>query len=111
MKFTDLEIDRITEFLRRGEQLPKEFKERILFQSDDHTTEEGPIHESGYSGMTLYKAREKLEKDLILRALSENGNIIRKTAADLGISRPTLYVFMEKLKIPKPKPDAKIYGK
>ena len=111
MKFTDLEIDRITEFLRRGEPLPKEFKERMLFQSDDHTTQEGPIHESGYAGMTFYEAREKLEKNLILRALSENGNIVKKAAADLGISRPTLYVFMEKLKIPKPKPDAKIYGK
>jgi DNA-binding NtrC family response regulator len=111
MKLTDIEIDTIVDFLRMGKPLPKELKKRLLFQGDNNMTEEGPIYESRYSGMTLHEAREILEKDLILRALSKNGNIVKKAAVDLGITRPTLYVLMEKLKIPKPKPDTKVYGK
>lgn len=107
MKFTDTEIDIIMDFLRQGKPLPKEFKGRILFQVDNNMNRED---ENRYSG-TLLEAREKLEKDLILRALSKHGNIIKKAAVDLGITRPTLYVLMDKLKISKPRPDAKVYGK
>jgi DNA-binding NtrC family response regulator len=74
-------------------------------------TEKGHIYDSRYLGMTLHEAREVLEKDLILQALSKHGNIIKKAAADLGVTRPTLYALMEKLKIPKPKPDTKVYEK
>ena len=110
MKFTDLEIDTIVDFLRRGEPLPKEFKERIRFQGNDNMTQESLLYLNKYSG-TLHEAREKLEKDLILQTLSKHGNIIKKAAVDLGITRPTLYVLMEKLKISKPTPDAKVYVK
>jgi two-component system NtrC family response regulator len=55
-----------------------------------------------YAGTTLKDARAKLEKDLIERTLLINKNNITKTAWDLGISRPTLYELMEKVKIPKP---------
>jgi two-component system NtrC family response regulator len=55
-----------------------------------------------YAGMTLKDARAKLEKDLIEQALLNNKNNLTKAAEDLGISRPTLYDLMEKVKIPKP---------
>jgi DNA-binding NtrC family response regulator len=61
-----------------------------------------PMEKIQYSGMTLKDAREKCEKDLILQALSKNRDNITKSAEDLGISRPTLYELMEKLKISKP---------
>ena len=49
----------------------------------------------------LKDAREILEKDLIIKALARNENKLAKAAADLGISRPTLYDLMEKLGIAK----------
>ena len=54
-----------------------------------------------YGGGKLKEAREALEKDLITRVLkSKNGNL-SQAAADLGISRPTLYELMQKLGIVK----------
>jgi two-component system NtrC family response regulator len=61
-----------------------------------------PMEKNPYAGMTLKNAREKLEKDIILQTLLNNMNNITKTAEDLGMSRPTLYDLMEKLKISKP---------
>jgi len=56
--------------------------------------------EGGKEGhQTLKEAREALEKDLILKALSRNRGNISKAAADLDISRPTLYDLMSKLGI------------
>jgi len=51
--------------------------------------------------MVLKDARKMLEKDLILKAITRNENSLTKAAAELGISRPTLYDLMEKLGIPK----------
>jgi two-component system NtrC family response regulator len=51
--------------------------------------------------IVLKDAREILEKDLILKAISRNENNLTKAASDLGVSRPTLYDLMEKLGIPK----------
>ena len=47
----------------------------------------------------LKEAREELERDLILQALQRHGEKVAPAAADLGISRPTLYDLMEKLGI------------
>ena len=49
----------------------------------------------------LKDAREILEKELILKALARNEKSLTKAAAELGISRPTLYDLMEKLGIAK----------
>ncbi|NLD79682.1 MAG: PEP-CTERM-box response regulator transcription factor [Smithella sp.] len=49
----------------------------------------------------LKDAREHLEKELILKAITRNENNLTKAASDLGISRPTLYDLMQKLGIPK----------
>jgi len=51
--------------------------------------------------VALKDAREILENDLILKALARNENKLAKAAADLGVSRPTLYDLMEKLGISK----------
>jgi two-component system NtrC family response regulator len=55
-----------------------------------------------YQGMSLREAREAVEKELIQEALSRNQGHLTQTAADLGISRPTLYELMEKLQIERP---------
>ena len=54
-----------------------------------------------YEGRGLRETREALEKDLIQRSLSRNKGSITKAAAELRISRPTLYELMEKLGIEK----------
>jgi two-component system NtrC family response regulator len=54
-----------------------------------------------YQGLALKEAREAMEKDLIQKTLQRNKGNITQTADELGISRPTLYDLMEKLKISK----------
>jgi two-component system NtrC family response regulator len=53
---------------------------------------------------TLKDARESAEREVILAALQRNKWKISPAAAELEISRPTLYELMEKLKIQKPTP-------
>ena len=50
---------------------------------------------------TLRQARENVEREMIQQALKKNAGKITSAAADLGISRPTLYELMEKLGITK----------
>lgn len=54
-----------------------------------------------YAGKRLKEAREVLERDLVQRALARSKGNLTQAAADLGVSRPTLYELMEKLGIPK----------
>jgi two-component system NtrC family response regulator len=51
--------------------------------------------------IVLKDAREILEKELILKAIARNEKNLSKAAAELGVSRPTLYDLMEKLGISK----------
>jgi two-component system NtrC family response regulator len=51
------------------------------------------------SVQTLKEAREILERDLVQKVLRKHGGKIAPAAAELGISRPTLYEMMEKLGI------------
>jgi two-component system NtrC family response regulator len=46
--------------------------------------------------MTLRDARERVERDLIIAVIREQGGNIAKTAERLGVSRPTLYDLMRK---------------
>lgn len=55
--------------------------------------------------LNLKEARESVERDIIHRALRKHSGKIAPAAADLGISRPTLYELMEKLGIAKPERD------
>lgn len=57
------------------------------------------------SANTLREAREQVEREMIEQALKRNSGKITSTAADLGISRPTLYELMEKLGIGKERPN------
>jgi two-component system NtrC family response regulator len=54
-----------------------------------------------YETMGLKKARESLEKELIIKFLARNGGNLTKAAMELGINRPTLHDLMEKFGIPK----------
>jgi two-component system NtrC family response regulator len=53
-------------------------------------------------GMSLRKAREALEKDMVARALRRHSGNITAASSELGISRPTFYELMVKLGIAKP---------
>ena len=53
------------------------------------------------SATTLREARERVEREVVELALKKNSGRITPAAADLGISRPTLYELMEKLGITK----------
>ncbi len=46
--------------------------------------------------MNLKQARAELEKQLLIRALSQFGGNISQAADELGVSRPTLYSMMKK---------------
>ncbi len=50
---------------------------------------------------TLRQAREHVEREMVEQALKKNSGKITSAAAELGISRPTLYELMEKLGIAK----------
>jgi two-component system, NtrC family, response regulator len=50
-------------------------------------------------GTTLKEAREAVERELINQALRKHSGKIAPAAAELGVSRPTLYELMEKLAI------------
>jgi two-component system NtrC family response regulator len=54
---------------------------------------------TGFAGQKLKDARELLEREMVQRALSRNKGNITQAAAELGISRPTLYELMDKLGI------------
>jgi two-component system NtrC family response regulator len=49
----------------------------------------------------LKDARENLERDMIQNALRKHSGKIAPAAAELGVSRPTLYDLMDKLGIAK----------
>lgn len=51
--------------------------------------------------LTLKDAREALEREMIQDSLKRNRGRISTTAAELGVSRPTLYELMEKLGLSK----------
>jgi two-component system, NtrC family, response regulator len=57
------------------------------------------------SAATLREAREQVEREMVQQALKRNSGRITSAAADLGISRPTLYELMEKLGISKERPN------
>jgi two-component system, NtrC family, response regulator len=52
-------------------------------------------------GTTLRQAREKVEREMIQQTLKRHAGKITSAAAELGISRPTLYELMDKLGIGK----------
>jgi two-component system NtrC family response regulator len=59
------------------------------------------------SATSLRQAREHVEREMIEQALKRNSGKITSAAADLSISRPTLYELMEKLGIAKERANTK----
>ncbi len=49
-----------------------------------------------YQGQSLREAREAVEKELIQRALARHQGNMTRTAAELGVSRPTLHELVSK---------------
>ncbi len=62
---------------------------------------------AGTQAVTLNSAREALEKEMIQQALRKHSGKISPAAAELGVSRPTLYDLMEKLGISRDKEESK----
>ena len=62
----------------------------------------GTNSQERHRSVTLKEAREELERDLIRRTLRKHNGNMTRTAAELQVSRPTLYELMEKLGIRKP---------
>jgi two-component system NtrC family response regulator len=52
-----------------------------------------------YEGQGLREAREALEKELIQRGLAKHKGNVTRTAAELGVSRPTLHELISKYAI------------
>ncbi len=62
--------------------------------------------ETATSSLDLKEARDRLERDLLTKALRKHRGKISPAAAELGISRPTFYEMLQKLGIPKPSEEA-----
>jgi two-component system NtrC family response regulator len=56
----------------------------------------------GPNVVTLKEAREAVERQMVQQSLKKHGGKIAPAAAELGLSRPTLYELLEKLGISKP---------
>jgi two-component system NtrC family response regulator len=57
------------------------------------------MHHARDEFLNLKEAREAMEKEMILKALTKTKDNVTRAAEALGISRPTLYEMMEKLGI------------
>jgi two-component system NtrC family response regulator len=85
-------------------ELENRIKRAVIMCEGPRITEVDLELDSGfakYEGRGLKEAREALEKDLVQNALSKNKGNLTQAAAELGISRPTLYELIEKLGIRK----------
>jgi len=56
---------------------------------------------SDYEGRSLSKARAAVDRQMIAAALAKNKGNLTRAAADLEISRPSLYELIDKLGIPR----------
>jgi two-component system, NtrC family, response regulator len=52
-------------------------------------------------GTTLKEVRDAVEKEMIQRALKRHNGNVTRAAAELDVSRPTMYELMEKFAIPR----------
>jgi two-component system NtrC family response regulator len=83
-------------------ELQNRIKRAVIMADSRRITEKDLELSTGIgfsSSTTLKEARENVERELVQRALKRNLGRISSAAAELGISRPTLYELMEKLGI------------
>jgi len=86
-------------------ELQNRVKRGVIMAGGSRITAKDLELEHNHGGMssrttTLRQAREHVEREMIEQALKRNSGKITSAAADLGISRPTLYELMEKLGVP-----------
>ena len=78
---------------------------RALVMAEGHRLTEADLElataHARYAGRGLREMREALEKDVVQRTLARNRGNITQTAAELGVSRPTLYELIGRLGISK----------
>jgi two-component system NtrC family response regulator len=83
---------------------------RAVIMADGKRVTAGDLELTGGAELipaaTLKEARENIERELIEQTLKRHGGKISSAAAELGISRPTLYELMEKLGISRGEPSA-----
>ncbi len=104
--FTDAAIDAIEQYAWPGNVRELENRvKRAVIMSDGPKITPSDLElgepRTPYEKMGLKEAREALEKDLILKAMSRNPGNLTLVARDLCISRPTLYDLLEKHQVPK----------
>jgi len=83
-------------------ELQNRVKRAVIMADGKRITEKDLELSSGIghsSSTTLKEARENVEREMVQRSLKRNLGRISSAAAELGISRPTLYELMEKLGI------------
>jgi two-component system, NtrC family, response regulator len=74
----------------------------IMSEGKQITAQDLELAATSAAGASLREARERLERDMIRQSLRKHAGKITSAAADLGISRPTLYEMMEKLGVGRP---------
>ncbi|MGB9476398.1 MAG: PEP-CTERM-box response regulator transcription factor [Candidatus Udaeobacter sp.] len=88
-------------------ELQNRVKRGVIMASGSRVTakdlelERDQVSVTSSSATTLRQAREHVEREMVEQALKRNSGKITSAAADLGISRPTLYELMDKLGIAK----------
>jgi two-component system, NtrC family, response regulator len=83
-------------------ELQNRIKRAVIMADSRRITEKDLELSTGIgfsASTTLKEARENVEREMVQRALKRNLGRISSAAAELGISRPTLYELMEKLGI------------
>jgi len=83
-------------------ELQNRIKRAVIMADSKRITEKDLELSTGIgfsSSTTLKEARENVEREVVQRALKRNLGRISSAAAELGISRPTLYELMERLGI------------
>jgi len=83
-------------------ELQNRIKRAVIMADTKRITEKDLELSTGLgfsSSTTLKEARENVEREMVQRALKRNLGRISSAAAELGISRPTLYELMERLGI------------
>lgn len=68
------------------------------------TKEDLGIDASDDRVMTLKEARDIVEKEMIIKSLARHNMNLTRVATELGISRPTLYEFMDRNGIKRNEP-------
>ncbi len=104
--FTDEARERIDSFNWPGNvrELENRVKRAVVLAEGKHITAED-LNFSGemaVESLNLKAAKEKVERELIVKALAIHNNNVTHAAVALDISRPSLYKLIKKLNIPEP---------